>query len=144
MHHITYSHAHFQSETTSPITRKRKASCFGRRNSYYIRIGKNIVLPITVLLHDPDTFTDIMLQVYVCVVVLCVRTLFVVCTWSANMTALTINISYQELLSILREILPLHFGLFEEHRNPYNPNTGTLSTKYINSATPEFYRGKLT
>eukprot|EP01116_Phalansterium_solitarium_P003356 TRINITY_DN14174_c0_g1_i1.p2 TRINITY_DN14174_c0_g1~~TRINITY_DN14174_c0_g1_i1.p2 ORF type:complete len:274 (+),score=78.56 TRINITY_DN14174_c0_g1_i1:99-920(+) len=57
--------------------RKRK---YGRRNTFFLRVGKNTVLPLTVLLGNQENFSDILLQ---------------------------------ELLSILRELVPLHFGKFQ-------------------------------
>ncbi len=44
--------------------KSRGYAAFARRNCYFLRIGKAIVLPLILLLHEPLSFTDVKFQAF--------------------------------------------------------------------------------
>ena len=46
-----------------PPLKKRKNNRYQRRNFFYLRVSKINVLPLIILLHDSDNFTELLFQV---------------------------------------------------------------------------------
>jgi hypothetical protein len=84
-----------------------------QRNALFLRIGKQMVLPVNMTIHDPKKFNDLIFQVQF---------------FFAE--------DFQELLAVLKEILPFHLGMFEDEGDLW-------SLKDLDSSSPEIFKGSL-
>lgn len=71
------------------------------KSQLFLRIGKQMVLPVNLTVHDPKKFSDLI---------------------------------FQELLAVLKEILPFHLGMFEDEGDLW-------SLKDLDSSSPEIFKG---
>ena len=50
-------------EEKVPKRQRAASKTFARRNCYYLRVGKETVLPVILLLHENETFSELKFQV---------------------------------------------------------------------------------